>query len=93
MDFDDENDRDSIDNQGPDDNFLNIQTAPHIVDPDEEFEGECCFWLMKSLRGNNVGRRLKRKIFKYSLLSFLIGFPLFCITAYEGETKFFIFIL
>ena len=70
---------------GGNDNFLDIQTEPHIVDPDEEFEGECCFWLMKLLRGHNVGRRLKRKIFKYSLLNLIVGFSMLVITVYEGE--------
>ena len=69
------------------DNFLDIQTEPQIVDPDEEFEGECCFWLMKLLRGHNVGRRLKRKVFKYALMNFMVGFSMLVITVYEGETK------
>jgi len=71
---------------GADDNFLDIQNEPHIVDPDEEFEGECCFWLMKLLRGFNVGRRLKRKVFKYALLNFIVGFSMLVITVYEEQS-------
>lgn len=87
MDFGDDDNR-SINSRGNtefrDDNFLDIQNAPHIVDPDEEFDGECCFWLMKLLRGHNVGRRLKRKVFKYAMLNFILGLSLLVITAYEG---------
>lgn len=68
-----------------DDSFLDIQNEPHIVDPDEEFEGECCFWLMKLLRGYNVGRRLKRKVFKYAVMNFMVGFSMLIITGYEGR--------
>lgn len=65
------------------DNFLDLRQPPQVVDPDEEFEGECCFWLLKLLRGRNVGRRLKRKVFKYALVNALVGFSLLCITVYE----------
>ena len=90
MDFGDDDNRSAVtsrskaNNYSSDDNFLDIQTEPHIVDPDEEFEGECCFWLMKLLRGHNVGRRLKRKVFKYALLNMIVGLPMLIITAYEG---------
>ena len=89
MDFGDDDNRSAATsrptaNKYSDDNFLDIQNEPHIVDPDEEFEGECCFWLMKLLRGHNVGRRLKRKVFKYALLNLIVGFPMLVITAYEG---------
>ena len=70
-----------------DDNFLDIQNEPHLFDPDEEFESECCFWLMKLLRGYNVGRRLKRKVFKYALLNFIVGLPMLIITGYEGMIR------
>ena len=66
------------------DDNLHIQDEPKFVDPDEEFEEECCFWLFKLLRGRNTGRRLKRKLFKYALINLVIGFPLLVLTAYEG---------
>lgn len=68
MDFEDE------------DEDIAIQDIPQFVDPDTEFENECCFWLMKLLRGRNTGRQLKRRIFKYCVINFLCGFPMLIIT-------------
>lgn len=72
MDFDEEDD-------------LEIQDVPQFVDPDNEFENECCFWLMKALRGRNTGRQLKRRIFKYGVINFLAGFPMLVITIVQRK--------
>jgi hypothetical protein len=64
---------------------VDIEDIPQFVDPDDEFEDECCFWLMKLLRGRNTGRQLKRRIFKYAIINFLLGFPMLVITVVEGR--------
>lgn len=52
---------------------------------DEEYEGECGYLLMRALRGKTVGRRLRRKLFKYGLFQLFCGFPLFILAILEVE--------
>ena len=66
------------------DEEVEIEDVPQFVDPDDEFENECCFWLLKLLRGRNTGRQLKRRIFKYSLINFISSFSMLVITVTEG---------
>lgn len=53
---------------------------------DEEYEGEWGYALIKALRGKTVGRRLRRKLFKYGCFQVICGFALFVIAIEEGET-------
>jgi hypothetical protein len=48
--------------------------------PDAEFEGEFGFALLKALRGNSVGRRLKRNLFKFGCFQLICNFALLMIT-------------
>jgi hypothetical protein len=52
---------------------------------DEEYEGEWGYRLIRSLRGKTVGRRLRRKLFKYGLFQLFCGFPLFVVAILEGN--------
>jgi hypothetical protein len=62
---------------------FNVDDAENL-DPDHEFENECCFWLMKALRGGNIGRKTKRLLFKISAISIIVNFSLLIITGFEG---------
>jgi hypothetical protein len=52
---------------------------------DEEYEGEWGYGLMKSLRGKTVGRRLRRKLFKYGCIQLISGFALLVIVCLEDD--------
>eukprot|EP01031_Cornospumella_fuschlensis_P030156 gene30156-36428_t len=52
---------------------------------DEEYEGECGYLLMRALRGKTVGRRLRRKLFKFGLAQLFCGFPLWVMAILETE--------
>jgi hypothetical protein len=65
------------------DDDVESRDIPQFVDPDSEFENECCFWLMKALRGRNAGRQLKRRIFKYGVINFIAGFSMLVINITE----------
>jgi hypothetical protein len=52
---------------------------------DEEYEGEWGYGLVKALRGKTVGRRLRRKLFKYGAFQLFCGFPLFMIAIQETQ--------
>lgn len=54
-------------------------TQAPVYNPDEEFEGEFGYSLVKALRGKTVGRRLKRKLFKFAVIEFFCGFALLII--------------
>lgn len=43
---------------------------------DEQFEGEWGYAIIKAIRGKTVGRRLRRKLFKYGLVELFCGFAL-----------------
>ena len=52
------------------------------LENDDEYDGECGYWLITLLRGRTTGRKLKRNIFKVGLSQGLSGFILLCITVY-----------
>jgi hypothetical protein len=54
---------------------------------DEEYEGEWGYALIKALRGKSVGRRLRRKLFKFGLVQILCGIPV-TIMAYMANRDF-----
>jgi hypothetical protein len=61
-------------------------TTIHIQEsPDAEYEDEWGYSLVKSLRGKSSGRRLKRKLFKFSVFQLICGFALLIITIEESE--------
>ena len=73
------------DDEEDDDIVFNAQgghsKAVHLKDnPDEEYEGEFGYALLKALRGKTVGRRLKRNIFKFGTIQLLCNFALLMIT-------------
>ena len=51
---------------------------------DDEYEGEWGYALMKALRGKSVGRRLRRKLFKFGVFQVFCGFPLLILAIQEG---------
>lgn len=54
---------------------------------DEEYEGEWGYSLIKALRGKTVGRRLRRKLFKYGCFQLFCGFALFVISIEESKSR------
>lgn len=56
---------------------------------DELYAGELGYSLLKALRGRSVGRRLRRKFFKYFVIQFLCGFSLLVIAIHECKIFFF----
>ncbi len=46
---------------------------------DAQFEGEWGYALIKALRGKTVGRRIRRKLFKYGVFQLICGFALMMI--------------
>lgn len=52
---------------------------------DEEYEGEWGYSLIKALRGRTVGRRLRRKLFKFGIVEILCGFPLSILAYLESK--------
>ena len=46
---------------------------------DEQYEGEWGYSLVKALRGKTVGRRFRRKLFKYGCFQLICGFALLMI--------------
>lgn len=52
---------------------------------DEEYEGEWGYSLVKALRGRTVGRRLRRKLFKFGVIEILCGFPLSILAYLESK--------
>ena len=60
------------------DNIKNLEN-------DDEYEGECGYWIVIMLRGSTTGRRLKRNIFKAGLAQLVCGFILLMITIYIYE--------
>lgn len=54
---------------------------------DEEYEGEWGYALIKALRGKSVGRRLRRKLFKFGLVQILCGIPV-TVMAYLANRDF-----
>jgi hypothetical protein len=68
------------------------ESQEHYVDDvdfqfEDDYEEECCFWLVKALRGGTTGRKLKRKIFKYGVISIIVCISLLIITACEGKAS------
>jgi hypothetical protein len=55
---------------------------------DEEYEGEWGYSLIKALRGKSVGRRLRRKLFKFGFFQLICGFALFVISIEESKQIF-----
>ena len=51
---------------------------------DALYEGEYGYSLVKFLRGKNVGRRLKRNFFKYSIILLLFGLAMFILAVLIG---------
>lgn len=47
---------------------------------DEQYEGEWGYSLVKAIRGKTVGRRLRRKLFKYGCFQLISGFALLVIS-------------
>ena len=68
-----------------DDGFvLHVDEEINRAEADDLLEDECCYWLYKSLRGGNVGRKLKRKFFKFCWAENICGIGILSISAYEG---------
>jgi hypothetical protein len=51
---------------------------------DEEYANEWGYSVVKALRGNSVGRRLRRKLCKYGTIQVICGFALAILTILEG---------
>jgi len=51
---------------------------------DEEYEGEWGYGIIKMLRGKTVGRRLRRKLFKFGAIEILCGFAMLVLAILEG---------
>lgn len=70
-----------------DDPYLRIKRAHEEMarQDDEDFENEIGYSLIKALRGYSVGRRLKRKLFKFALVEVICGFALSVIRIMEGN--------
>jgi hypothetical protein len=72
------------DSEEEDDVFFNAEAGhakvTHMNNPDEEFEGEFGYSLIKALRGKTVGRRLKRNLFKFGFITSVCSFSLLVIT-------------
>lgn len=54
---------------------------------DEEYEGEWGYALIKALRGKTVGRRLRRKLFKFGVVQIFCGLPI-TVMAYLAARNF-----
>lgn len=54
---------------------------------DNDYEGELGYSLIKSLRGNTVGRRFKRNLFKYGFFQIFCGIALSALTIIEGNSS------
>jgi hypothetical protein len=52
---------------------------------DEEYEGEWGYALIKALRGKTVGRRLRRKLFKFGFIQLTCGFAMFIIAIQQSK--------
>ena len=52
---------------------------------DHNFEDSCGYWLVKLLKGNTTGRKLKQKLFKSGLFSGICGFSIVVITGFERK--------
>ena len=52
---------------------------------DEEYEGEWGYALIKALRGKSVGRRLRRKLFKFGVVEILCGLPVTIMSYLAGQ--------
>jgi hypothetical protein len=48
--------------------------------PEEDYENECGYWLIKLFRGRTLGRRLKRELCKLSLFELLTGTVMLTLT-------------
>jgi hypothetical protein len=72
-----------MDIEDQDDVILQVDEEINRAEADDLLEDECCYCLYKMLRGKSVGRRLKRKLFKFAIAENICGFGIFCITAYE----------
>ena len=53
---------------------------------EEEFDNECGYFLVKMLRGNTLGRQIKREVFKLSIFEIIYGIAIFLISCYESVT-------
>lgn len=78
---DDEDDEDM--NYTEDDN--RSRAVNKKENPDDEFEGEWGYALIKALRGKSPGRRLKRNIFKFGVFQLVCNFSLLMITIQENR--------
>jgi hypothetical protein len=81
MDEDDDEDDIVFNAEGGHSRAVNVKD-----NPDAEFEGEFGFALLKALRGNTVGRRLKRNLFKFGCFQLICNFALFMITIQACKT-------
>jgi hypothetical protein len=52
---------------------------------DEEYANEWGYGLIKSLRGKSVGRRLRRKLFKFGIIQLFCGIPLATLAYLESR--------
>ena len=51
---------------------------------DEDFDGDCCFQIIKSLKGVSLGRQLKREVFKLGVAHLTWGIIIFILSIYES---------
>lgn len=65
--------------------IIDVDDEINRAEADDLLEDECCYCLYKILRGGNIGRKLKRKCFKFCIAELVCGFSLLVITAFEGQ--------
>jgi hypothetical protein len=61
---------------------LEFPEHPRDLQNDDEYSGECGWWIVVMLRGKSTGRKLKRDIFKVALSMLVFGFVLFVCTVF-----------
>ena len=75
-----------MDIRDEDDFVIDVDDEINRAEADDLLEDECCYCLYKTLRGRNIGRKLKRKFFKFCIAELVCGFGILVIAAYEGES-------
>lgn len=60
-----------------------LQHDVRELEDDDEYSGECGYWIVIMFRGKNTGRKLKRIIGKAAFVELVCGFIFFVITLYE----------
>ena len=81
LDYDDEEESVVLDIEDSEEGTV---SEPENIE-DHDFEDSCGYCLVKLLKGNTTGRKLKQKLFKSGLFSGICGFSIVVITGYERK--------